>query len=808
MFTYGMPAKSLMRLSDASQSQVYVTAWIDGHRGKSAHVSFDTGSGLFQFSLPFRRGDPDLLKLQFCIRMRDQSTNNKRSMELYTTCARMDVMLQGKTDRFRTRNQFSPSNYGDVELSIVHEADLTSLQLRPSKLNLMSRANDMADSLSKRVVQTLMKNDGKAPPGGTPYLEGITSRPWSGRYNIDTDEEEYPPFKTHHAQMGPQQESIRRLLPIPVVVYHQYLKIVHSSKTIQGVLALPDDQFAQFFLEGLQFTCDAGLFPYERDFFPELGISLTDGLSVAASDTEDLVSGLFVWPFSSKSNPSFCLQGWPATESPFCGRHLRTMRPIKVSKSMSMDELGQLFEQDPVDPSAFRMLIPDVEFGATARAADVLALSVSQQSQDRVLQDMYLQICTDDCETSALFAILMKQTSLHLYERLNEAAASGHAHVSHRSKQLKALCSKWNIFKNFSPTSWDLMVKYLDRGNNMLKTKQIRTMTAVGLATTASAAQSTDGRPVSYGGHCFNVCTIQTPSMPDMKVGLLEGTAPLFMVRVTKDSPTVSVQTTDGGPPTVMNMPKFLTCLSTTLLCMTQVINSPNGMEGSGAGGWPLPVKVNGWLNHTTVMCSLDSDPSTELRFYNRVMFVGWPCTDRGQGCMPVEERVDGKVLAGCHPFGLVNSDIRGVDASFQEDTFSDVREIMDEVTPPMVRESVVRELASMWIPCRALETVNTEAKREDGVEYFRVSAMESPCAPEYLSIIFEAKRRVAEETNRINEAKANSDGIRLYALLEGLSAVLCADVPNRTIPTLTLVDSLKTAMANLKYPSSNRGKG
>lgn len=480
------------------------------------------------------------------------------------------------------------------------------------------------------------------------------------------------------------------------------------------------------------------------------------------------------------------------------------MRPIKVTKNMSMDELVRLFEQDPIDPSGFRMLIPDVEYTVHTSEQKVLAGSTSQGGQDRVLQDLYLQICTDDCETSALFAVLMKQTSLHLYRLLNETSVSD---VSARAKKLKAICSKWSAFRNFSPTSWELMVRYLDRGNYMLQTQQVRTMTAVGLATTASAGQSAEGRPASYGGHCFNVCTIKTPSMKETKVGLLEGTAPLYMLTVTKDSPTVTVQTTDGSEPIVMNMPRFLTCLSTTLLSMTQIINSPNGLDRGCDRGWPLPVKVSGWLNHTTVMCALDSDPTTELKFYNRIMFVGWPCTQQGQGCMPVEEHGAKGILAGCHPFQLSNMDIRGVDASLQDAGFAEVQEIMDEVTPPMVREGVVRELASMWIPCRTLETVNKDARREGGVTYSRVSAMESPCAPEYLSIMFEAKRRVAEETNKINDAKADSDGIRLYALLEGLSVVLCADVPNRTIPALTLVDSLKTALSNLKYPMRTPSK-
>lgn len=806
MFTYGMPSQSLMHLSDVSETQVYVTAWLNSSVGKSAHVAFDAseggGKGVFAFSIPCRRDDPDLLKLQFCVRMRDECTNNKRSMEIYTTCARMNHMLAGNVDKFRARNQFSPSNYGDVHLRITNATDFRNhpqsehdtskpmLMLSPSKLNLLSKSNEMCDKLSKQVVATLAKNNAQSPPGGGGFLEGLTSRPFSGRFDIATGEEVYPMFKTHHAQMGPQQESIDRFLPAPVVIYHQYLKIVHSGMTMEQVLALPDAKFAQFFAEGLQFTCDAGLFPYERDFFPELAINFTDGLSVTATDTEDL--------------------GWPATESPFCGRHLRARRPIKVTESMTMERLAELFEQDPVDPRDFRMLIPDVEYTPHLTAGQLLESKVLRQSKERVLQDMYLQICTDDCETSALFAVLMKRTSVRLFDRMNhncelnamnDSPQGKKVDSDPRSQFLSTVCGKWVVFRNFTKRSWTLMTRYMDRGNGMLKTKQLRTMTAVGLAETASAGDAQAGRVTSYGGHCFNICAIQTPSMKHMAVGLLEGTAPLYMVPVHRSSPMVTVRMSDSGGENVMNMPQFLTSLSTTLLCMTQIINRPNGMERGGACGWPLPVPVNGWLNHTTVMCALDSDPSTKLRFYNRIMFAGWPCTEQGQGCMPVEEKT-GAIVAGCHPFRLTDPDVKGVDASFDQSVFRDFLGVMEETTPPMVREDVLRELASQWTPCRPLEAVNEDARRERGVEYFRVSAMESPCAPEYLAIIFEAKRQLAREVNAINDAKPDSDGIRLYTLLEGLSVSLCADVPNRTIARLTLVESLKTALLNLKYPS------
>jgi hypothetical protein len=90
--------------------------------------------------------------------------------------------------------------------------------------------------------------------------------------------------------MNAQEECIKRRLPVAVVFYHLYLKIVHSGLTAQEVLSLDDAQFGQFLAEGFQINCCAGLFPYEQDFLPCLSLSFEDGLTLGVSGTEDLVS--------------------------------------------------------------------------------------------------------------------------------------------------------------------------------------------------------------------------------------------------------------------------------------------------------------------------------------------------------------------------------------------------------------------------------------------------------------------------------------------------------------------------------------
>lgn len=104
---------------------------------------------------------------------------------------------------------------------------------------------------------------------------------------------EIPQLRSHYAIMHAQEDTINRFRPIAIVVYHMYLKIVHSGETAGSVLAMGDSEFGIFFPQGLQITCDAGLVPYERD--AKLCLTLNckgkGGLfSNALADTENLVS--------------------------------------------------------------------------------------------------------------------------------------------------------------------------------------------------------------------------------------------------------------------------------------------------------------------------------------------------------------------------------------------------------------------------------------------------------------------------------------------------------------------------------------
>lgn len=107
-------------------------------------------------------------------------------------------------------------------------------------------------------------------------------------------EKEIEDLSTHYAIMNAQEECVDRALPLAVVLYHVYLKAVHSGMSFQQILELNDVEFGKFGAEAMQITCSAGLFPYEQDFVPGISLSFFHGLQLQATPTEDMVTTLFV----------------------------------------------------------------------------------------------------------------------------------------------------------------------------------------------------------------------------------------------------------------------------------------------------------------------------------------------------------------------------------------------------------------------------------------------------------------------------------------------------------------------------------
>jgi len=465
-----------------------------------------------------------------------------------------------------------------------------------------------------------------------------------------------------------------------------------------------------------------------------------------------------------------------------CGRTMRDLRPIRINQNMSLDDLVKLFQQEPMSSSTVRPLEECLNFANPI------------EPHDGVLPELYGCLSLDDCESSMLMARLAKMCLMHF-------DAECLATAEDRAQKLKGKCKHWHVFEHFTDDSWKLMSRLEEDICAMLADGRLHVMTGVGLASNASAGD-VGGAAAHLTGHCFNIGYFKDESTGNITPFLLEGTTAMHSLYVDDQTPRVQVTFTDGqgvkvGQPKKLDMPTFLSALSSTLVMLVTVVNKQNGTSDWDKG-CELPVEVSGWIGKTVVIPTLDSK-NTDLSFYQRVMYMGWPCTESGQGCMPVQER-DG-VLAGCHPFDLAKPTIRGVDAGMQPEEIQLMGKIMEEVVPPQAPESVVRKIADIWVPCRPIETVNVHA-RSDGVQCHRVVCMESPCAPEYLSVIHEMKRRLVDEANRINDSRGDSDGCKLYAMMEGLDSLVCVDVPDRSIDKLTIIESVRQAQLNLKWPT------
>jgi hypothetical protein len=188
IYTFGMPEDSIVNLSDSGFFPTYVTCWIDGERGKSAHVSFaDRNSpGTFELELDFRDGDPDRLKLELCMRMQDPESHNRRSAELCTSYALMRPMLAGENDAFEVPNTFVNGNSVQICMCIKNATDFRNhpksasdtskplLTLVESKLGLIETFNAQVNMISAQINTNNGQNHTKMPPGGDAFKDGIT----------------------------------------------------------------------------------------------------------------------------------------------------------------------------------------------------------------------------------------------------------------------------------------------------------------------------------------------------------------------------------------------------------------------------------------------------------------------------------------------------------------------------------------------------------------------------------------------------------------------------------------------------------
>lgn len=206
-----LPAHAMADLSDPSNYHVYIYSWIDSERGQGCRVHYkpcDIASceeaggeesqkhnGSFSMTLFVRDGDPDLLKVMACFRMKDDETNNKRTTTLATSAISLEQLLQTGEQRQTMYSQFDIGNYVEVVLRVTNTHDYanSALTTRCSKKGLNESTSQLpfirfersalwdiesmdadVQNVSNSMRGSMRKYAMKDPPGGASFRFGET----------------------------------------------------------------------------------------------------------------------------------------------------------------------------------------------------------------------------------------------------------------------------------------------------------------------------------------------------------------------------------------------------------------------------------------------------------------------------------------------------------------------------------------------------------------------------------------------------------------------------------------------------------
>ena len=412
----------------------------------------------------------------------------------------------------------------------------------------------------------------------------------------------------------------------------------------------------------------------------------------------------------------------------------------------------------------------------------------------------------DDCESSAYLARLLEAALVDFVQRKGN---------------LQQECKDYVIFKNWASSDFEIFQNILMMGGEMLMSKALTISNTVGLACAAAVGQ--EASIDSYNGHCFNVGRFINADDGSVHCFILEGTAPMEQMKVTDHTPRVTAMVRGLSPSNEkawssvsMDMPKFLTMLGKTVAVLSQVANEPKGDNASG-GGVVSKEKLTGWISSKEVINSLDSDPKYPMPFYNRLVFMAWQCTETGVGCMPVEESGasltkslgnnpapgesgEGSRFVGIPPYLLADARLRGLDVSLTDEQVQMMNEIIEEVQPGLPPEQFFRELAGYWHPADPLLSEPVIPYGQEN-RYVIASCMESPGSPDYIHLLYEAKKILFDEANRLNMQRPDSDGIMAFVKETGTGCTTLLRVPNQDIPKLTFVECVITAMKTKNWP-------
>ena len=198
-FAAKLPVDSLADLSGTCDgARVFLYCWIDQTRGQGAHVHYQSGhiavdpvdssvrhNGWYCMDIRVRDGDPDILKVAACMRLKDQETRNTRNATLAVSGTQLDRLLMGEEQSFTMIDQFIPGNYTEVVMRATNASDYANHPAaapgapritlgRSSLWDIETVFRPVVTNNSNRIMDILVTNKMHPTKGGAGFLAGMT----------------------------------------------------------------------------------------------------------------------------------------------------------------------------------------------------------------------------------------------------------------------------------------------------------------------------------------------------------------------------------------------------------------------------------------------------------------------------------------------------------------------------------------------------------------------------------------------------------------------------------------------------------
>jgi hypothetical protein len=716
----------------------------------------------------------DVVKCATFIDMVDPETGSEKLFPLQTCGVPVEDLRQDKCF-VSCNDEWNPALRSEIRIICSNIDKAPQGLFSRSSLRDIPEYNKALEEMMKNIVGAMNKNNMRPPKAAVDFALGKSYAPLVGMPS-----QGIPPMMTQYGLLNEHIMNLNRPVPIPVLCYFFHMALQHSGYTLDELTALKDKhpkRYASFIGKVLWgFTKDSFGVRYQRDATPNIGVTgigETISLGVTLTTSED-------------------------------------MNIIMTRNSLACECKNQ------IDKS----VKPDIHKDKSMANLKKEFFKQEWEEQSRCLGK-------DDCESSS-FAGCMAFTTVK--------------NTKWSAQTIKKELKGYDCFKNWTDGCCKYVCGFFQDVQNHINTGKLTVSIAIGIAGSASAGdqvgatKTTDENDIENfegGGHCFSLMKYQPDPDQSPMVEILEGTNSVQTIPSEFSQEWVMHIKPQECPADAVPIKEFklqtcgLACAASRIMSMlTQVCNQ--SMEGGEAGGL-------GWKGDKQVACaktveiampSLDCTTAAasgvskkigkktklakkeKIPFYQWCMYNGFKVNESGEGfgCLPssIQRFKDGMVGAGCSPGDLGKEDLMGISLGTNviEKKHMDMgNKIWNEMLSPMGTKDQFQKVLNAWNVCCPLHEVNQEAKKmkQEGMDYLVVNAMESPAAPCLVDLIYEAKKIVVDEVNRLNDGK---DGAFMTVFKNGTGVTVSGYFPvsSGEKKSVTLLQHLMEAVENTGF--------